>query len=262
MLVDSACCWPLGPEELALSPDVVHVWAAWLDLPSAWRDRLQRTLSKDELERAGRLRFERDRRRYIARRGLLRDLLGRYLGAAAGELRFVYSDQGKPCLAPGFEYRRGSPPAALRFNLSHSAGLALYAFTLERHLGVDIERLGERIHYEQIAERYFSPQERAVLHSLPPESGALAFYLCWTRKEAYVKAHGEGLSLPLEQFDVSLIPGEAAQLLATRGGLEAAELWGMQHLEPAPGYVAALAVKGRGWRLQHWQVASHQLFGQ
>jgi 4'-phosphopantetheinyl transferase len=106
----------------------------------------------------------------------------------------------------------------LNFNLSHSAGLALYAFARDQEVGVDVERVRFDIEHEQIAERFFSPYERSVLRSLPAEEKAETFFACWTRKEAFIKAHGEGLSLPLDQFDVSLASGEPARLLAGRGG--------------------------------------------
>lgn len=246
MSSDLRCPWPPAPEELALHSSEVQVWCASLDLPSAWRHSLGQTLAEDELERAARFHFERDRRRFVARRGLLRVILGRYLGVQPDRVRFVYSDYGKPALAPGFTY------GGLRFNLSHAAGISLYAFAVGRDVGVDVEHLRSDFEREQIAERFFSLHERSVLSSLPPKARIQAFFNCWTRKEAYIKARGEGLSLPLDQFDVSLAPAEPARLLATRGDLEDAERWSLYHLEPAPGYIAALAVEGRGCRLSCW----------
>jgi 4'-phosphopantetheinyl transferase len=238
------CLWPPGPEDVILFPSEAHVWCAWLDLPSSWRYRLRQLLSPDELERAERFHFERDRGQFIARRGILRSLLASYLDVEATNIRFVYSDYGKPALGSLFDDR------ALRFNISHANGLAIFAFTLGMDVGVDVEYVQRDIEYEQLAERYFSPYERSVIQSLPSESRREAFFLCWTRKEAYIKAHGEGLSLPLDQFDVSVTPGEPACLLATRGGLEDAKAWTLQHLSPATGYLGALAVRGHGWRLQ------------
>ena len=223
------------------------MFCASLDAPSAWRGRYRGMLGVDELARAARFRFERDRRRFITRRGLLRGTLGRYLGAEPGEIRFVTSQHGKPGLAPPWAY------SDLRFNLSHSAGLALYAFALGREVGVDIERERSDVVHDQLAERFFSPYERDVITSLPPEDRLGAFFRCWTRKEAFIKAHGEGLSLPLEAFDVSLDKREA-RLLATRGGLGKPEGWSLQHLAPAPGFAAALAVEGRGWELRRWRL--------
>lgn len=240
------CAWPPGPEDVTLFPGEVHVWCASVDLPSTWRNSLRKLLSPDELERAERFHFERDRGRFIVRRGLLRSLLGRYLGVEAADISFVYSDYGKPALGSPFEDR------SLHFNLSHSNGLAMFAFALRMDVGVDVEYGQRGIEYEQLAERYFSAYERSMIHALPSVSRQQAFFLCWTRKEAYIKAHGEGLSLPLDQFDVSVVPDEPARLLATRGGLEEAREWTLQHLAPATGYLGALAVRGHGWRLRRW----------
>ena len=240
------CAWPPGPVDLTLSVGEAHVWCAWLDLSSSWRNSLRQLLSRDELERAERFRFERDRGRFVVRRGLLRSLLGRYLGVEPTDIDFVYNNYGKPALGSSFERH------ALHFNISHSNELAMFAFTWGMDVGVDVEYEQRDIEYEQLAERYFSPYERTMIQSLPPESKREAFYLCWTRKEAYIKAHGEGLSLPLDQFDVSVTPGEPACLLATRGGLEEAGSWTLRHLAPAKDYLGALAVRGHGWRLQRW----------
>jgi len=252
MAPDCACLWPLPPATLVLSAGEVHVWCADLDQPSLGLPGLQESLDAEELARASRFRFERDRDRFIARRGLLRDLLGRYLVIPARQIRFTYNDFGKPELAVV------SPAVldqeALSFNLSHSAGLALYAFTRKSQVGVDIELVRSDFQHEQVAERFFSINERLALSSLPAQERAQAFFACWTRKEAYIKAHGEGLSLPLDQFDVSLAPGEPARLLAARGGLEGVEQWSLQHLTPALGYVGALAVRGLGWQLLCWQL--------
>jgi 4'-phosphopantetheinyl transferase len=231
---------------LLLPTDEVHVWRVQLDPLSLEIQTLLQTLDKDELERAGRYYFERDRQRFIARRSWLRLLLGRYLDREPGELSFVYNSYGKPALAP-------VPGAStLNFNLSHSAGLALYAFAWEQEMGVDIERVDSDIEYEQIAERFFSAYERAVLRSLPAEEKAGAFFACWTRKEAFIKAHGEGLSLSLDQFDVSLAPGEPARLLARRGEIEI-EQWALRDLEPEPGFAAALAVQGHDLKMKCWR---------
>jgi len=240
------CAWPPGPENVTLSAGEAHVWCAWLDLPSTWRNSLRQFLCRDELERAERFHFERDRGRFIVRRGLLRSLLGRYLNVEAADIDFAYNDYGKPGLGSSLERH------ALRFNISHSNGLAMFAFTLGMEVGVDVEYGQREVEYERLAERYFSPYEREAIQSLPPESKQEAFYLCWTRKEAYIKAHGEGLSLPLDQFDVTVTPGDPACLLATRGGLEEASEWTLQHLGPAPGYLGALALRGHGWRLKRW----------
>jgi 4'-phosphopantetheinyl transferase len=238
--------WDWPPRELALGDDEVHVWRAWLDQPASRLPTLLDTLTLDERARAARFHFQRDRARFIVARGVLRVVLGRYLEIAPNRLRFCYSPYGKPALAEEF----GGDE--LRFNLSHSDGLALYALTRGRELGIDLERIRSDLADEQIAERFFSPREVATLRTLPPDLRVEAFFNCWTRKEAYIKAIGEGLSHPLDQFDVSLIPGGPALLLCTRPDPQEASRWSLQELPLGAGYVAALAVEGHGWRSKCW----------
>jgi 4'-phosphopantetheinyl transferase len=239
--------WRPPPAELTLSSAEVHVWRTVLDLAVSCVERLQRTLSVDELQRAARFHFPRDRRRFIVARGVLRDILSRYLGVPASALEFRYSAFGKPDLADV------AAAQGLRFNVSHAYEMALVAVTRGREIGVDIEYLRREIACEKIAEHFFSARERASLRALPAQAKHEAFFNCWTRKEAYIKAHGEGLSLPLDQFDVSLAPGEPVALLATRGDPQEASRWSLQALTPGPGYVAALAVQGQGRHITCWQ---------
>jgi 4'-phosphopantetheinyl transferase len=239
--------WHPPSAELSLSSAEVHVWRAALDPAASCVEQLQRLLSADELQRAARFHFPRDRRRFIVARGVLRDILSRYLGVPPAALAFRYSAYGKPALAD-VEAEEG-----LRFNISHAHEMALFAITCGREVGVDIEYLHRTIAYEEIAERFFSAHERASLRAVPAEVKHQAFFNCWTRKEAYIKAHGEGLSLPLDQFDVSLTPGEPAALLATRGDPRDARRWSLQAVAPDPGYVAALAIEGQDWQLTCWQ---------
>lgn len=221
---------------------------------------LRRTLSPDEKERAERFRFERDRWRFLVRRGMLRLILSRYAGLEPAQLLFAYSSYGKPTLAfpAGSKlYWQNDPearPYVLKFNLSHSQSLALYAITADQEIGVDVEALRSDFEVETVARRFFSRREQAELSSLPAGQQQAAFFLCWTRKEAYIKAHGLGLSLPLEQFDVAFSPGEDARLLATRPDAEEAERWDLMHLAPAPGYVGAVAVQAPAQQLHCWQV--------
>jgi 4'-phosphopantetheinyl transferase len=141
----------------------------------------------------------------------------------------------------------------LRFNLAHCQGLALYAIAWGREVGVDLEYIRENLADQRIAERFFSPAEVETLRSLPEGVQREAFFHCWTRKEAFVKARGEGLSFPLDQFDVSLAPGEPAALLRTLGDPEEAARWSLRELFPGPGFVAAVAAAGHSWRLSAWQ---------
>jgi 4'-phosphopantetheinyl transferase len=239
--------WLPPPAELTLSSAEIHVWRASLDPAASCIERLQSSLSADERQRAARFHFPRDRRRFTVARGVLRDILGRYLGVPPSALAFCYSTYGKPALADV------AVATGLRFNVSHSHEMALFAVARGREVGVDIEYLGREIRAEEIAERFFSAHERANLRALPAEVKHQAFFNCWTRKEAYIKAHGEGLSLPLDQFDVTLAPGEPAVLLATRSDPREALSWSLQALTPGPDYVAALAVEGQSWHLTCWQ---------
>lgn len=235
------------PESLILGSDEVHVWRAALDIPTQHVHALHQTLAADEIARADRFHFQRDRERFIIARGVLRAILGCYLRREPSQLRFCYNSHGKPVLA------KESGGDAFRFNVSHSHRLALYAVTRGREVGVDLERIRPVPDADQIAERFFSPREVAVFRALPPRMQTPAFFSCWTRKEAYIKAKGEGLSIPLDQFDVSLAPGEPAALLHTQWDDQEASHWSLKALTPAPGYVAALAVEGHDWRLTYWQ---------
>lgn len=239
--------WLPPPLALALPDDEVHIWRAELDLPPARIDEFQRILAPDERSRAEKFYFERDRIHYTAGRSLLRMILGRYLQAEPGQIQFHYNAYGKPALAPAHG------PGPLRFNLSHSGGLALYAFANSREIGVDVEHIRTDLDHAQIAAHTFSALENALLSSLPADVQPVAFFNCWTRKEAYIKAHGLGLSLPLDQFAVSLAPGEPARLLHTAGAPQEAERWSLQALAPGPGYAGALAAEGLAWHLKCWQ---------
>ncbi|HEX6289771.1 MAG TPA: 4'-phosphopantetheinyl transferase superfamily protein [Herpetosiphonaceae bacterium] len=246
-MTDRSALWAPPPASLTLEHDDVHVWRIALDQPAARLPYYAQTLAPNETTRASRFYFERDRHHFTVGRGALRMILSRYIGLAPHELQFTYTSYGKPALS---ETTGGD---SLRFNLSHSAGMALCAVTRNREVGVDIEGIRRLDDLKQIAGHFFSANESAVLHALPEEIQVDAFFTCWTRKEAYIKAIGEGLSMPLDCFDVSLVPGEPAALLAVRGNVEEAERWLLRELHPGPGYLAAIVVEGRDWRLQCWQ---------
>jgi 4'-phosphopantetheinyl transferase len=198
-------------------------------------------LSADELARAKRLRLPADRHRFIASRGALRQILSGYLNTEAQRLRFRYGPHGKPSLAgPAEPCPLEQPP--LHFSLSHSADLALVAVSRGRRVGVDVERVCADVSSEVVA-RCFSRREQDELQSLPAHIQHLAFFDCWTRKEAYLKARGEGLSIPLHRFDVSLAPGQPARLLHSAGDPDECSRWSLADLRPGPGFVATLAVE-------------------
>ena len=231
---------------MALSGDEVHVWRASLGRPTLRVQQLLRTLSDDERRRAERFQLEHDREHFVVARGTLRSILGRYLGAEPSRVQFEYGPHGKPRLAEPFVSQ------AVRFNLAHSHNWALYAFAHQRDVGIDLERVCPLPDAEEIATRFFSAHESAAWGALSRNRKQEAFYLCWTRKEAYIKAIGDGLARPLDQFDVSLVPAEPARLLHVEGDPKEARRWSLQTLKPVPGYVAALAAEGHGWRLVCW----------
>lgn len=241
------CIWERGPTSPTLAKEDVHVWCGSLDQPAPDVHRFGHVLSSAEQTRAGRFHFERHRRRYIISQGQLRIILGRYLGIPPGDVQFRQGPRGKPELAE----TPGAGP--LRFNMSHSNELALFAVARGRSVGIDIESLRPMPDAERIVGRYFAEREIEDFQNLAPSERLEGFFNCWTRKEAYLKATGEGLYLPLAGFAVTLAPGVPAHLLHVEGGAQEAERWSMQELCPAPGYVAAIAVEG-GWRnLECWQ---------
>lgn len=239
--------WPLPPPNPPLGPDDLHVWVANQNRPQSQMDHFWLTLAEAEQARANRFYFDHDRRHYIVARGLLRLLLGRYLHIAPTEVAFVYGDHGKPDLAPA------QAQAGVRFNISHSHSVALLAFARERDVGVDVEQVRPLDDGEQIAERFFSKSEVAVFTAVPAAQKPQAFFNCWTRKEAFIKVIGEGLSCPLDSFDVTLKPGEPAELLQVKGSQEVAARWKLENLNPATGYAGAVIAEGQEWVLRCWQ---------
>jgi 4'-phosphopantetheinyl transferase len=223
----------------------IQVWTATLDREEETRARLEATLSHDEKARADRFHFVKDRNRFVVGRGLLRELLGKYLRQEPAGLQFSYGPFGKPALSGP------NPSSGLSFNLAHSAGLAMYAISNQRNLGIDVEFIKPESAGEEIARRYFSASEVSALLSLQPEERIEAFFHCWTRKEAYLKATGMGLQTPLDSFSVGLIPGQPAQFL---GGVE--RRWNLASFEPADGCVAALVYDGPPCPIQYFPIDS------
>jgi 4'-phosphopantetheinyl transferase len=203
-------------------------------------------LSEDERLRAARFHFALDRQHFIAGRAWLRRVIAAYLLKAPEQLTFVYSEKSKPSLG-GAEFESG-----LNFNVSHSGGIALFGFTLGRKIGVDIEHIRHDFETAAIAARFFSLREQEQLAALPLEQRHEAFFRCWTRKEAYIKATGDGLSLPLSQFDVSISPGDQDALLATRPDQLEAKQWSLRSIQVGSGYCGALCATGTAWKLIQW----------
>lgn len=246
----AAGVWRRPPAETPLAEEAVHAWRASLDVPFDLQRRLEEVLSPDEVAAAARFRAPESRRRHAAAHGVLRLVLARYLAADPRSLRFVRrcavcgGPHGKPALAvPRSE--------GLSFNLSHSGSIALVAVARRRPVGVDCEQLRPDVAHREIAARFFTPREVAQLDGLPEAAGRDAFFACWVRKEAYVKARGEGLSLSLDAFDVSSVDGGRGHVIA-RDGREVTPGWQVLDLAPAPGYVGAVAAEGAGWALEAW----------
>ena len=212
----------------------VHVHAVRLQAPDGVIEKFRALLSPDETARAGRFRFERLQRSFVLGRGSLRVLLGHYLNSPPRDIQFSYGANGKPSLAG---------PAHIRFNASHSGGLALFSFTFDCEIGIDVEAIRPMPDIEDIAKRFFSAEETAELMSLPADEREQGFFLCWTRKEAYIKATGEGLSAPLDSFRVTLRPSEPARIVHFAGDPTAAQSWTLHDLALDPGFVGALAYR-------------------
>jgi 4'-phosphopantetheinyl transferase len=235
-----ASLWSANPGQLALAPDEIHVWRAYLDFEPASLRGFEMTLSPDEKARAERFHFPRDKNAFVATRGILRELLGRYVGRAPTELVFDYGDRGKPSL-------RGTASQPVQFNVSCSHGLALMAFAVGRSVGIDVELVRPDFAGVEIAERYFAPREIEELKALPTSSLAEGFFLCWARKEAYVKARGEGLQIPLKSFRVSLTPGQPERLESADSAR-----WSLHAITADTNYVGALVVEGKEARIRYW----------
>lgn len=223
----------------------VHLWRCSLDLPSASLEDAHAVLSPDEIDRARRYRFTRDRQRFVAARSFLRRTLAEYLSIGPREISFVYEPFGKPRLS------HDVMDEIVEFNLSHSGGLAVLAVTRGVAVGVDVEQVLHVSEWRGIASRFFSAYENATLSRAGLETRDVAFYRCWTRKEAFLKALGSGLAHSLDSFDVSLDESEP-KLVSVRGDPAALSKWSLYDLCPLPGYVGALAIERHAVRLR-WQ---------
>ena len=231
---------------LPLPDDEVQLWRVDLEAIGGDEARWQQVLSSDELARASRFHFSRDRQHFVAARALLRRILGSYLAMDPNSLSFSYSKKEKPSLGPAHV------DSGITFNLSHSGGIALFAFSRRRDVGIDVEQVRRDSDLEAIARRFFSAREQSQLAASPTEEKFDAFFRCWTRKEAYIKATGDGLSLALSEFDVSLRAGDTNALLETRPDGSEARRWLLQEVPAGPGYIAALCVRGQDWKLNAW----------
>lgn len=226
----------------------VHLWTVRLQAPDDVFARCLSWLSRDEIARAERFYFEQHRRTFVLGRGVLRAILASYLRTEATELQFSYGPHGKPALSDA--------SCPLRFNASHSGDLAAYAFTAGCEIGVDVEEHRPMRDLERIARRFFSPEEAAEVLALSEVEKTAGFYNCWTRKEAYVKAVGGGLSIPLSSFRVSLCPGAPAQMLSIEASDDAARGWTVHDFTAAVNSAGAVAYADTARPLRWFQLES------
>jgi 4'-phosphopantetheinyl transferase len=240
--------WSLTSVDGELGADEAHVWRAALDQPADMIAKLAPLLSKDESQKAMRYYRPADRDRFIVGRGILRKIISAYLALPPGQLRFTYNEYGKPAVSDDQNDR------ALNFNLSHSADLILYAVTRGRLVGIDIEYIREDFATLEIAEHFFSKDEVTALKSLPMDQRTIGFFNCWSRKEAFIKAKGMGVSYPLDRFAVSLAPGEPPSLLKVDDDEREVARWKVYELKPGAGYAAAMIATAPPVTLKqlHW----------
>lgn len=231
-----------------LVPGTIHLWRIDMSVEAERLQEFQSILSHEENERASRFCRDRDRTSFITARAAMRSILSRYLDIAPENVSFVYAPNGKP------EISTGANALGLKFNLSHSRDYALLGVVLHSSIGVDIEFINQKITCVEIASRFFSFREANTLRSFPQSEQPAAFYSCWTRKEAYIKAIGSGMALALDSFEVGFGPGVPAALIRVEGKPQEPFRWTIYELGAPRNYAAAMAVQGRGHRLRqmHW----------
>jgi 4'-phosphopantetheinyl transferase len=245
-MTPSKTLWRSHPEKVILKDNEVHLWIASLVLNSKIIHKLRSTLSTDEIERADRFHFQKNRHSFIAGRGILRSILAHYLENKPREIGFIYNTHGKPSIA------NMPVGAGINFNLSHSHGLAVYAFTGRRRIGIDIERMRSNLSFEKIANRFFTSAEFEKLSALAHDEFIQGFFYLWTQKEAYIKARGKGLSIPLNQFGITISTDKTARINEIGRNRDEECIWSFYTLTPAPGYVGTLAAEGKNPRIKYW----------
>lgn len=227
-----------------LSNDEVHVWKANLIISTSQRDLFWSFLSEDEQVKAKRFYFEKDRFNYIAGRGILRSLIAVYTQQNPNRIQFSYTEFGKPSLVNNTQ---------LSFNVSHSSDTILLAFTQKNAIGVDIEKIDATIDFQTIVKRFFSKNEAQIVLNLPVEQRATAFYKCWTRKEAFIKGHGQGLGLPLDQFEVNILDENPVVLHTVQWAPVTVKDWCLYSFEPDKESMAALIIKAKKKKLAFFE---------
>lgn len=239
--------WHKTPANLELSEKHIDIWRTALDLPQQQIDDYRSLLSADEVSRANRFKVDRKYREYIISRGLLRRVLGNTLNRDPATLVFAYTEHDQPVLASS----RNGPPVC--FNVSHSHELTLIALTLKNPIGIDVEYVRHNVEFKKLAKRFFSIQEARDLETYTDIGVPQAFFSCWTRKEAFVKALGDGIAFGLNEFSVSVSPFDDAVTLTTHWDRDEAKNWSLLNLPAGPEYIAALAVNGHDFEIRYWE---------
>jgi 4'-phosphopantetheinyl transferase len=239
--------WSCPPADWPLADGEVHVWAFPIQGTDGALYKFQEVLAQSELERAGRFRFERDRSRFVTGRAQLRHILSSYLQVEPGEIAFSYGSKGKPLL------QSTGALSGLMFNLAHSQDLAVLAITRTQAVGVDIEKIRSMPNADDLVSRFFSSAEAATFRHLPDSVRAAAFFNLWTRKEAWLKATGEGIGGGLDQVEVSFLPGEPARFLTLGQANARAADWGLYEITPAAGFTGAVAVPATQAKIECWR---------
>jgi 4'-phosphopantetheinyl transferase len=240
--------WQIPTDWPVLDADHVHLWRVDLNQTDDLVARYSRVLAPDEEYRAGRFRFERHKRRFVVGRAILRQVLGRYLNLSPAHVAFGYGPKGKPFVDHSTDH-------LIRFNLSHTEELMVLAVSLNREMGVDVEFMRPISDIDQLADHCFSEKELRTFKQLKSQHRRAAFFRCWTRKEAYVKAIGDGFSAPLKGFDVSFLPEAEARLLRVVADSEEADKWSMCSFEPALDVQGALVAAGNDWNAHFYRWA-------
>ncbi len=242
--------WPPRASAPPLAPNEIHVWATTLTPTPDVLERFAKTLSADETERAYKFKFEKHQNRFKAGRGALRQIFAPYLRANPVDLRFDYSTNGKPVLTGDLA------STGLHFNLAHSEDVALVAVTHIGNVGVDVERVRPVDNVDHLVARFFSARENEVFQKVPDAEKPAAFFNLWTRKEALLKATGEGITRALSLVEVSFLPGESARLLAIAGDTAKAAEWSLRDFSPAKGFAGAVAIQAQNIQVQCWKWGS------
>jgi 4'-phosphopantetheinyl transferase len=239
--------WNTPPAQLLLLSRDVHIWRASLDLPGKSVQELKGLLSSDEMRRAENFRFDRDRSLFVAARGILRLILASYLSIEPSAIRFCYEKEGKPRL------QNDLGNEGIQFNLTHSEGLGLYVFARGHEAGIDVEHVREISEMEQIVEQFFLVRERVYFSALPACVKRETFFKWWARKEAYMKATGEGLLSPLDRCDALLIEEISGNPSKISRDVHEGPQWSMWDVRPAEEFAGAVVVEGEGWNVRYWQ---------